>query len=88
MVSRWRFGGMPFAPLGVDHVGLGSDFDGATPAYGLEDVSQLPRITSALRERGYSDTDVRKLLGGNVLRVMELAKAVAVEFGKAPRRSK
>jgi membrane dipeptidase len=57
---------------GIDHVCLGSDFDGvpATPV-GMEDVSKLPALTAALRARGFSPTDVEKILGGNVLRVME-----------------
>ena len=57
---------------GVDHVGLGSDFDGvsALPA-GMEDVTRLPRIAQALLDRGYSESDVAKMLGGNMLRVME-----------------
>ncbi|NUQ92932.1 MAG: membrane dipeptidase [Gemmatimonadaceae bacterium] len=57
---------------GVDHVGLGSDFDGvsALPA-GMEDITRLPRIAQALLDRGYSDEDVRKILGGNMLRVMD-----------------
>lgn len=58
---------------GVDHVGaLGSDFDGisATPAQ-LEDVTRMPRIAQALLDRGYSEADTTKMLGGNVLRVME-----------------
>ena len=56
---------------GVDHVGLGSDFDGATMPLGMEDASKLPKITDALLKKGYSETDVTKILGGNVLRVME-----------------
>ena len=56
---------------GVDHVGLGSDFDGATMPFGMDDVSKLPRITEALLSKGYSETDVLKILGGNLLRVME-----------------
>jgi len=56
---------------GVDHVGLGSDFDGATMPIGMEDASKLPRITDALLKKGYSDGDVEKILGGNILRVME-----------------
>ena len=56
---------------GVDHVGLGSDFDGATMPIGMEDVSQLPRLTTALLAKGYSAADVEKILGGNILRVME-----------------
>jgi membrane dipeptidase len=55
---------------GVDHVGLGSDFDGATMPLGLEDVSKLPKITDALLKKGYSEQDVRKILGENLLRVM------------------
>jgi membrane dipeptidase len=64
---------------GVDHVGLGSDFDGATMPIGMEDASQLPRLTTALLAKGYSTADVEKILGGNILRVME-----QVEKGAAP----
>ena len=56
---------------GVDHVGLGSDFDGATMPLGLEDVSKLPKITDALLSKGYAPPDVDKILGGNILRVMD-----------------
>lgn len=57
---------------GVDHVGLGSDFDGvdSLPA-GLRDVRDLPRITEALLRRGYREEDIRKILGGNFLRVLK-----------------
>jgi membrane dipeptidase len=60
------------ATAGIDHVGIGSDFDGinATPA-GLEGAQHLPRITEGLLQRGYSDGDVAKVLGGNFLRVLE-----------------
>lgn len=57
---------------GIDHVGaLGSDFDGisATPS-GLEDVTRVPRIAQALLDRGYADSDIKKLLGGNMMRVL------------------
>lgn len=56
---------------GVDHVCLGSDFDGA-PMFpsGLEDVSRLPALTAELRRRGHSDADLEKILGGNILRVL------------------
>ncbi len=56
---------------GIDHVGIGSDFDGifAPLPVGLEDASQVPNITAGLLERGYADTDVRKVLGENLLRV-------------------
>jgi membrane dipeptidase len=56
---------------GADHVGLGSDFDGATMPLGMEDASKLPKITDALLKKGYSDADIEKILGGNILRVME-----------------
>ena len=56
---------------GVDHVGLGSDFDGVSALpLGMEDVTRLPRIAQALLDRGYSEDDVKKMLGGNMLRVM------------------
>ena len=56
---------------GVDHVGLGSDFDGSTPPAGMDDCTQLPKITEELVRRGYSDSDVKKILGENVMRVMK-----------------
>ena len=57
---------------GIDHVGLGSDFDGVTALpEGVDDCSQLPNLTRRLLERGFSETDVRKILGENFLRVME-----------------
>jgi len=55
---------------GIDHVGLGSDFDGANMPYGMEDVSMLPKISESLLRQGYSEGDVRKILGENTLRVM------------------
>ena len=62
---------------GVDHVGLGSDFDGATMPLGMEDATKLPRITDALLKKGYSDADIEKILGGNILRVMEAVERAA-----------
>jgi len=58
--------------IGVDHVGLGSDFDGisAAPQH-LDDVTSYPIITKALLERGYSKKDATKILGGNLLRVLK-----------------
>lgn len=56
---------------GIDHVGLGSDFDGAVMPYGMEDASHLPRITEALLERGYVEEEIQKILGGNTLRLMQ-----------------
>ena len=61
---------------GVDHVGLGSDFDGATMPLGMEDASKLPKITDALLKKGYSEADIEKILGGNILRVMEAVEKV------------
>jgi membrane dipeptidase len=55
---------------GIDHVGLGSDFDGANMPFGMEDAAKLPFVTAALLQKGYSQRDVRKILGENTLRVM------------------
>jgi len=58
--------------VGVDHVGIGSDFDGVQSTLSdLADISQLPNLTRELLRRGYSENDVAKILGGNMLRVME-----------------
>ena len=67
---------------GVDHVGLGSDFDGvsgATPE-GIDSAADLPKITQALLDRGYSAEDIRKILGGNLLRVFREAERVSHEM--------
>lgn len=55
---------------GIDHVGLGSDFDGANMPMGMEDAAKLPEITEALLRKGYSESDVKKILGENTLRLM------------------
>ena len=55
---------------GIEHVGLGSDFDGATMPEGMEDCTKVPLITDALVSRGYSEGDIRKVLGENFMRVM------------------
>jgi membrane dipeptidase len=66
---------------GVDHVGIGSDFDGITMwPVGLDDVSSYPRLTDELLRRGYSETDVHKILGGNVLRAFRQAGDVAARL--------
>jgi len=83
---------LPFTPLstlidhidhvaqvaGIDHVGLGSDFDGfpLLPA-GLASAADLPKITAALHERGYTVEQLRKILGGNLLRVFADVQAEA-----------
>ena len=61
---------------GIDTVGIGSDFDGVpcTPA-GLDDVSKFPALTRALLEKGYSESDIHKIYGGNLLRVMRAVEA-------------
>jgi len=63
--------------VGATHVGLGSDFDGATMPQGMDDVSMLPKITAALLAKGYSEQDVTNILGGNLLRLMEQVEARA-----------
>ena len=68
---------------GIGHVGLGSDFDGANMPFGMEDASKLPRITNALLEKGYSDGDVKKILGENTLRVMAEVERVSRELNAA-----
>jgi membrane dipeptidase len=56
---------------GIDHVGIGTDFDGIPDVpKGLEDASKMPTLVAALRKRGYSEADVQKIMGGNFLRVM------------------
>jgi membrane dipeptidase len=57
---------------GIDHVGIGSDFDGIDLVpHGLEDVSKVPNLTAALLKRGYSEDDIKKIMGGNFLRVIK-----------------
>ncbi len=71
---------------GIDHVGLGSDFDGITAwPVGLEDVSTYPRITEEMLKRNYSEADVHKVLGGNALRAFRRAGEVAKELRKTTR---
>jgi membrane dipeptidase len=56
---------------GIDHVGIGSDFDGiAATANGLEDISKMPALVAVLLKRGYGEGDLKKILGENVLRVV------------------
>ena len=66
--------------VGADNVGLGSDFDGANMPYGMEDVTMIPQITGALLEKGYSESDIRKILGENTLRVMSEVERVSREL--------
>jgi membrane dipeptidase len=65
---------------GVDHVGIGSDFDGITAVpLGLEDVSKFPDLIAELLRRGWSEEDVRKVAGLNALRVLRAAEQVAAK---------
>jgi len=67
---------------GIDHVGLGSDFDGvsgATPQ-GMDSAADLPNITQALLDRGYSADDIKKILGGNLMRVFREVEHVSHEI--------
>ena len=68
---------------GIDHIGIGSDFDGisSTPA-GLEDVAKFPALTAELARRGYDDDSIGRILGGNLLRVMQHAESVAAQMQK------
>jgi membrane dipeptidase len=68
---------------GIDHIGLGGDFDGITEVVqGLEDVSKYPDLTAELLKRGYSDADVKKIIGQNVMRVMRQVEKVAASLQK------
>jgi membrane dipeptidase len=74
---------------GIDHIGLGSDFDGITSVVvGLEDVSTYPQLIRELLRRGYSDDDIRKIAGHNILRVLRQAEEVsrAIQSGRAAAR--
>jgi membrane dipeptidase len=68
---------------GIDHIGLGGDFDGITSVVeGLEDVSKYPYLTAELLKRGYTDQDLKKILGLNILRVMRQTEKVSAELKK------
>ena len=63
--------------MGVDHVGIGADWDGGGGVNGMIDVEALPRITARLRAEGLSEADIAKIWGGNTLRVLRAAEAAA-----------
>jgi len=65
---------------GVDHVGLGSDFDGAVMPLGMQDVTHILQITDALLKKGYSESDIRKILGENTLRILSETERVSREL--------
>lgn len=68
------------AIMGIDHVGIGSDFDGGGGLTNIEDVSQMPNITQELLARGYTPEDIRKIWGGNLMRVFDDAIEVAQQM--------
>jgi membrane dipeptidase len=69
---------------GIDHVGLGSDFDGISVVpRGLEDVSRFSQITAVLLERGYTEAELRKILGGNLLRVFRETEEAAARLQRS-----
>jgi membrane dipeptidase len=70
--------------VGAEHVGLGSDFDGAYMPHGMEDASHLPQITSALLKKGYSEENIQKILGGNMLRLMQDVESTAQKMEGTP----
>ena len=66
---------------GIDHVGLGGDFDGVDMLpKGLEDVSKYPAITELLLRKGYSESDIRKILSGNMMRVLKACEAATIKL--------
>jgi membrane dipeptidase len=68
---------------GIDHIGFGGDFDGITEVVqGLEDVSKYPALTAELLKRGYSDEDIKKVIGGNVIRAWRQAGRVSADLQK------
>jgi membrane dipeptidase len=73
---------------GADHVGIGGDFDGISNVVkGLEDVSTYPALFAELARRGWSDGDLRKLAGENILRAMERAEATAARLQRTKQPS-
>jgi membrane dipeptidase len=68
---------------GIDHVGLGSDFDGIpTTPVGMEDVSDMPKIRAELKRRGYSESDIRKIMGENFMRVFAAVEQISRNMQK------
>jgi microsomal dipeptidase-like Zn-dependent dipeptidase len=66
--------------IGIEHVGISSDFDGGGGIIGWEDASETTNVTSALRDRGYSESEIAKLWGGNLLRVLDEVQQIANEL--------
>jgi membrane dipeptidase len=66
--------------IGIDHVGIGTDFDGGGGIAGFNDASEAPNVTEELVRRGYTDEEIRKIWGENLLRVWEQVEQVAAEL--------
>ena len=66
--------------IGIEHVGISSDFDGGGGIVGWKDASETMNVTAALRERGYSESEIAKLWGGNLLRVLDEVQAIAAKL--------
>jgi membrane dipeptidase len=69
---------------GIDHVGIGADFDGGGGVTGFEDARDYPKITARLLQAGYSRDDIQKVWSGNVLRVLRAAEGHALSLAAAP----
>ncbi|MBX3565139.1 MAG: dipeptidase [Sphingomonas sp.] len=67
------------AVMGVDHVGIGADWDGGGGVRGFEDVTALPKVTARLRKEGFKDADIEKIWSGNVLRLLKAAEDYAAK---------
>ena len=67
--------------VGIDHIGIGSDFDGVSGALpeGLKTAADYPNLIAGLQKRGYRDADLRKILGGNLLRVWRKVEKAAAK---------
>ena len=74
--------------MGIEHVGIGSDFDGGGGLVGIDDVSQMPNITKELLARGYTEDEIRQLWGGNLMRVFDEVIQVATQLQKSSRANR
>jgi membrane dipeptidase len=70
--------------IGIDYVGIGTDFDGGGGVDGCDDVSDMPNITMELIRRGYSEKDIVKIWGGNLMRVFRDVGNIAQEYQQKP----
>lgn len=67
---------------GVDHVCFGADWDGGGGIAGLSDITAVPKVTARLKAAGYSDSDIKRMWGGNVLRIMRAAEKAAEKLSR------